>query len=303
MFDVITVGSIAVDLYFKGKSLTKNKERFNLAIGGKYVTDFFDLKIGGGGVNVAIGCYKNGLRPAIVGIIGINHFKKFILDELEKHKITTKFCRFEDQYYNISAILLSENGERTIIHYSTPHKHLIDNNQDLLGITKTSSIYLGNLPDVSLSERKHFLHFFKKRNILTVLNLGVKDCRREKKQLIEILNMVDILIINGHEFAELVKAPYKDINFKDNVINWYIPILNDQIVIITQGEKGSFGYYRGKVFFQKAFSVKKIIDTTGAGDGYTAGFLSSYLKTKDIERSMFNGAKYASHILEKIGAN
>lgn len=114
---------------------------------------------------------------------------------------------------------------------------------------------------------------------------------------------IDILILNGHEFAELVKAPYKDIHFREDVVGWYIKPLKGKIIIITEGKKGSYVYLNGKVSHEKAIEIKKIIDSTGAGDGYSAGFISEYLKTKNIEKSMIKGSIYAARILTKLGAN
>ncbi len=243
-----------------------------------------------------------GLKTAVLGKIGNNLFKKIILEQLENHKISHKLCDFENDYWNISTILLSPKGERSIIHYTSPHQHLFNENE-LKDIAKTQMLYLGNLPDVSLSERIEFLHFLKKRNVPIVVNLGVKDCRRPKDQLQHLLNNVDILIVNGHEFAELVKAPYKDIHFKDNIIDWYIPSLHDRVVVVTEGAAGSYAYCGGNIYHQIAVKPEKIVDTTGAGDAYTAGFISGYLKSGNIPASMEKGAKYAAKILTKIGAN
>ncbi|PIV09062.1 hypothetical protein COS31_05005 [Candidatus Roizmanbacteria bacterium CG02_land_8_20_14_3_00_36_15] len=303
MYDFISTGSISIDLYFSGKSFTFSNQRFQLAVGGKYMADHFYTGLGGGGANVAIGVRRQGWRSAIIGIVGNNPFKKIILSKLKKEKVSDIYCDFIDNYYNISAVLLTEKGERSIIHYISPHRHLFSNNNRLRGITKSRFLYLGNLPDVSLTEREIFLNFFKKKSVMTAVNLGVTDCRRSKNQLKPFLDNVNILILNGHEFAELVKSPYKDINFKDDVISWYIPYLRDQIVVVTEGSKGSFVYYLGKIYYQKADKPEKIVDTTGAGDAYTSGFLSQYLKSKDIGKSMYVGTKYATKILMRVGAN
>jgi sugar/nucleoside kinase (ribokinase family) len=303
MYDLISVGTISVDLYFKGESFTFKDNRFALAVGGKYVANKFDLKIGGGGANVAIGVAHHGFKTAVIGKIGNNPFKKIILDYLKNRHVSTNLIDQEDNYYNLSAILLTQKGERTIIHYASPHQHLFSADNPLSGLIKTKVIYLGNLPDVSLTKRIKFLKFIGKYKIIRILNLGVIDCRRPKPQLKEILNEIDILIVNGYEFSEMVKAPHQDIHFHEDVISWYIPSLFEKIVIITEGERGSFGYYRGKVFYQRALKLAQIVDTTGAGDAYTAGFISEFLKSYDIEKSMKKGAIYASHILAKIGAN
>ena len=303
MFDLISIGGISIDLYFKGNSLTYSDDRFQLAIGGKYLADHFYAGVGGGGTNIAIGAAKHGLKVALMGKIGNNIFKKTILDTLSKHNIFHSLCDIENDYFNVSAILLSAGGERSVIHYMTPHQHLFNEINELKGITKTKMVFLGNLPDVPLEERSQFLHFLNKKGITTIVNLGVKDCRRSVEQLKRLLQCVDILILNGHEFAEMVKAPYKDIHFRSNVIDWYIPQLSDKLVVVTEGANGSYAYYKDEIYNQSAEPLEKIIDSTGAGDGFTADFISQYQKTGDILSSLKIGSVYAAKILCKVGAN
>ncbi len=303
MYDLISIGNISVDLFFKGDSLTFKDDRFQLAVGGKYFVEQFDSCVGGGGANVAIGAAKHGLKSAVLGLIGENSFKKMILHVLEEYKVSTRLCSIEEEYFNISSILLSEKGERSIIHYSTPHQHILGKDVSINRLIDTKVLYLGNVPDVPLAEREMTLNLCKKNHSLTVINLGVKDCRRPKKQLEHLLKKTDILILNGHEFAELVKAQYKDLHFGENVVKWYIPELDETLIIITEGKKGSYAYVADKVVHQKAVEVDKIVDTTGAGDGYTAGFISEYHKSKNVEKAMEKGAHYAARILGKLGAN
>lgn len=303
MFDLISIGNISMDFFFKGDSLTFRNGRFQLAVGGKYFSDYFHESLGGGGANVAIGGSRNGIKTAVLGKIGENSFKKIILEKLHEEHVAIDLCQAEKEYLNISAILLSPKGERSIINYNTPHQHICVNESIYADLKKTTAVYMGNLPDVSLNERHKILTFLKRNSILKIVNLGVSDCRRKKDQIRELLEHVDILIVNGHEFAELVKAPYEDIHFKENVVKWYIPFLKEKIIIVTEGSKGSYVYQGNEIFHQPAVKPAHIVDTTGAGDAYTAAFIARYLKTFDIESSMRSGAHYASHILTKIGAN
>ena len=300
MYDLISVGNICIDLYFKGNTLTNNKERFQLAIGGKYYTDFFHEDIGGGGVNVASGVARLGLRPAIFGKIGNNSFKDVILKKLTDKKISTEFCQIEDDYYKISSILLNEKGERTIIHYETPSRML---KEFLLhkDLKKAKHIYFSPLEHLDLFEKKKMINYMKGDQTLTFVNLSSRDCRRPIKDLTNFFEALDVLIINSHEFSELVKRPYKEINFKNLEIR--LPYLKDRILIITDAEKGSYGYFKDEKYFQEAITTKKIVDTTGCGDAYTAGFIAQYIKSTNIESSMFQGAKSAAEKLGRIGAN
>lgn len=300
MYDLISVGNISIDLYFKGESFTKSNNRFNLAIGGKYYAEFFHEDIGGGAVNVAAGVAKLGLRPAVFGKIGNNPYKDIILKKLSDKKISSEFCEIEEDYYKISTILLTNNGERTIIHYEKPN-HLIKEFFLHKELKKAKNIYFSPLPHLDLAEKKNMIKYMKGDQTMTFVNLSVVDCRRPIKALSEFFDSLDVLIINAYEYSELVKRPYEKIDFRHLDIK--LPYLRDRVLIITDAERGSYGYFKDVRFYQEAVKVKKIVDTTGCGDAYTAGFIAEYIKTKSIPLSMQKAAEYAAKKIGRIGAN
>ncbi|OGK57847.1 hypothetical protein A3I50_00570 [Candidatus Roizmanbacteria bacterium RIFCSPLOWO2_02_FULL_37_9] len=301
MYDFICIGNISIDLYFKGESLTYKDNRFQLAIGGKYFADEFYEDIGGGGCNVAAGLTKHGYKVAVFAKIGNNPFRELILKKLKDKNISSQLCQYQNNYFKISTILLSTNGERTIVNYETPNKlwQGFELNED---IKKAKNVYLGPLPHVDIKEKNKIVNHFKGDKVLTIVNLASTDCQRQKVELNVIFDSLDILIVNSHEFADLVKKDYQLLNFNNNLLE-LLPEIQSKILIITDAEKGSHGYIKKQVFFQPALMPEKILDTTGAGDGYTAGFIAEYFKTKNIKKAMNNGARYAAKILTKIGAN
>ena len=300
MYDLISVGNIAIDLYYKGKTLTNKDGRFQLAIGGKYHADYFHEDIGGGGCNVAVGVAKHGLKTAVFARVGNNPFKETIINKLKQKNVSSEFCQFEENYNIISSILLTDSSERTIISYDTPG-HLAKKFFLHDELKKAKNIYISSLTSVSLEDKIEIITYLKGDKTLTFVNLSIVDCRREPEVLYKIFDSLDVLIINAHEYSELIKKPYKDMNLKNLEIT--LPYLKNRILIITDAEKGSYGYYKNEKYFQKAVEPKKIIDTTGGGDAYTAGFIAEYLKTKNIKFSMESGAKYAAEKLSRIGAN
>lgn len=301
MYDVITLGDITIDLFFKGESLTQKDNRFFLAIGGKYVCDFFYEAVGGGGANVAIGCANFGLNTAVVGKVGENSFKQIIIQKLIKKGVSTEFLITEEEFLNISAILLTDSGERSIIHYLTPNQSLSLSQSIKEKIIKTKIFYMGNLPRISINERCQLLNFLKDHKVVVALNLGVTDCRRPFDEIYNLIKLANIFIVNAHEFADLIKKDYQKINWQENWAKYLK--FNDQILVITDGERGSYLYFQNQVFHQKAFPTKNIIDTTGAGDAFTSGFLSTYLKENDPIKALKTGSEYAVKILKKIGGN
>lgn len=302
MYDVITIGSISIDMYYRGDSLTEKEGRFALALGGKYQVDHFYAGLGGGAANVAIGIQSFGFSAALMGKVGENQFEDLIHNHLKEHKITSALVQKEKEYMKISSILLSQAGERTILHYESPHEHILRTDADLASLEQAKVVYMSNLWRVPLEERKRILSHVAQKKILTVVNLGIADCRRPIEQLESLLHHVNILIINTHEFAEMVKKPFETIDFKKDITDLF-PLLKTKILVITDGNKGAYAYVNGGVLVEAAHEVKHVVDTTGAGDGFSAGFIAGFLEKNNVERALHLGNKRGAHIVQKIGAN
>ncbi len=300
MYDVISIGSIAIDLFFRGDSFTKKEDRFTLAIGGKYNANFFKECLGGGGANVAAGCATHGLSVGVLGKVGLGQFKQIIIQKLLQKFVSIEFLQYDVDYTNISSILISDTGERTIINYQTPNEvfNLSDNIKR--NMVSTKFVYMGNLPDISIPERISILQLFKKNNVKLVLNLGVADCRRDFSEIKPMLDLADMLIINTNEYSEIIKKKKDEIDFKNKDISKKINF-ESKTLVLTDGPKGSYLYSNKKFYHQIAHEPTKRVDTTGAGDAFCAGFISSLVKDSSLELAMESGSKYSAKILEIVG--
>lgn len=302
MSDIVVFGHTTVDLFFKGESFTRKDDRFFLAIGGKYFADSFAEKVGGGGANVSIGIARHGLKPFLVSDISSSPFDKIIEEKLLKEGVDISFCRKGENEFNISCILLSGSGEKTVISYETPNRRFVEKERLERVLDISENFYFANLQEVPLQERIGILKKIKNKGGRIFSNLGVKDCRGDKKHLYEYLSYVDFIIQNTWEFADIVGVEKEKINFKKNLQEIFVKFAG-KVLIITDGKNGSYGYVNGNVYYQPAVEVVKIVDTTGAGDAFTAGFISGILKGKDIKKAMEMGAVYSAKILQKLGAN
>jgi sugar/nucleoside kinase (ribokinase family) len=167
-------------------------------------------------------------------------------------------------------------------------------------ILESKMIFIGNLPDVSISDKLTIMKKCKENDIPIVLNLGVEDCRKDRKDLDLLLELADVCIVNKYEYADMIKKKAdgldltkdcaKEINFQK------------KILVITDSSNGSYAYANKGIIKQQALHPKDIIDTTGAGDAFTSGFLAAYIHNESIENAMRQGAEYASEILGRIGA-
>jgi sugar/nucleoside kinase (ribokinase family) len=300
MYDLVTFGDITMDLFFKGENLTFKEDRFQLALGGKYFVNQFHESLGGGGANVAVGAAHFGLTTAVCARVGESVFKQVIVQKLVKKNVSTEFLIHEKNHLNISSILLTGKGERTIINYQTHESDYALNPLMLNHILESKMIFIGNLPDVSISDKLTIMKKCKENDIPIVLNLGVEDCRKDRKDLDLLLELADVCIVNKYEYADMIKKKAdgldltkdcaKEINFQK------------KILVITDSSNGSYAYANKGIIKQQALHPKDIIDTTGAGDAFTSGFLAAYIHNESIENAMRQGAEYASEILGRIGA-
>lgn len=305
MYDLICVGTTTIDLYYKGNAIPEHDGFFSLALGDKYFTDFFYEGVGGGATNVALGTTKLGLRSTLISEIGQNAFKRVILEKLDLVGVGHTHVIFSHDYINCSTVLLSKTGARTYLNYRTQKTDFLKELPDDSLLSRSRGLYLGNLSHVSEWLRARLLRRAKEKGLPTFVTLGIEDCQRDLHLIDDILKNTNILILNTHEFSTLVRTHYDRIDWKLPIHSEFSHIGLPPIVIVTDGKKGSYGYSGKDVYHEPAIPVTEIVDSSGAGDGFAAGFIYDYLKsgTKQIQSAMKAGSRYASHKLKHLGAN
>jgi len=108
-------------------------------------------------------------------------------------------------------------------------------------------------------------------------------------------NDLDILIGNENEINELANKK----NLLDSVNQ--LKELN-KLIVITRSENGSMAIKNNEIINCNSIKVKEVLDLTGAGDLFAAGFLKEYLDNSDIKKCLETGSMLASKIIQKIGA-
>ena len=106
----------------------------------------------------------------------------------------------------------------------------------------------------------------------------------------------NLLCINYNEAVHLSGLKNHSLNeIADNILG-----LGSDSLIIKQGEDGATFFDKTTSFSVKAYPVNKVMDTTGAGDAFAGGILSSQIAGKNMEESMVAGAAMASFCIENI---
>ena len=132
--------------------------------------------------------------------------------------------------------------------------------------------------------------------LLDTFKLYIDIANKELKHLIK---RVDLFCINFNEAIALSGQNGSDINEMSKAIL----DLGPKSLIIKDGKKGSYFFDSKNQFSIKAYPVKEVIDTTGAGDAYIGGLLMGKMNSMSILDSMKIGAVTASFCIEGIGVN
>ena len=273
-------------------------------------SEFEDLKknikiekiVAGGSVaNTMSGiAYLQG-KPSFIGKINSDSFGEIYKKSLEDINVNFSYLqKKENLSTGASIILITPDSERTMCTYLGISSHLSESDINENNIVNNELIFLeGYLWDKGISEKmfKHAINIAKKNKVKIAMSLSDIFCvTRHKEDFYNLLNNdLDILIGNENEINELTNKK----NLLDSINQ--LKKLN-KLIVITRSDKGSVAIKDNEIINCESTKVDKIIDLTGAGDLFAAGFLKEYLEKSQIKKCLITGSILASKIIQKIGA-
>ena len=200
----------------------------------------------------------------------------------------------------VSVILITPDSERTMCTYLGISSHLAAEDVTENNILDYDLIFLeGYLWDKGISEKmfKHVINLAKKNKVKIAMSLSDIFCvTRHKQDFYNLLkNDLDILIGNENEINELTNK--KNLLESMNQLKEF-----NKLIVVTRSEKGSLAIQNNEIINCDSIKVDKVLDLTGAGDLFAAGFLKEYIEKSDIKHCLSTGSKLASQIIQKIGA-
>ena len=273
-------------------------------------SEFEDLKknikiekiVAGGSVaNTMSGiAYLQG-KPSFIGKINSDSFGEIYKKSLEDINVNFSYLqKNENLSTGASIILITPDSERTMCTYLGISSHLSESDINENNIINNELIFLeGYLWDKGISEKmfKHAINIAKKNKVKIAMSLSDIFCvTRHKEDFYNLLNNdLDVLIGNENEINELTNKK----NLLDSINQ--LKKLN-KLIVITRSDKGSVAIKGNEIINCESTKVDKIIDLTGAGDLFAAGFLKEYLEKYEIKKCLMTGSILASKIIQKIGA-
>ncbi len=308
MYDIITFGSAAQDIHVKSKAfkILKNEGDFQtgegicLALGSKINVEDITFLSGGGGTNTAATFAKQGFRTAFCGGIGVDISGLEIVRELKHLRVDTRFIVKKKEKHTNTSVIISNTGEdRTILVYRGASDDVNSKDIPWKKIRKTKWFYIAPLAGLLCDSFGEIVDFAKTNNIKVAINPSIQQLSLPHEKLKSILQKVDILFLNQEEASYLTKIPFQ----QETEIFKKIDEICPGIAVMTKGGEGTVVSDGKYLYSALPLDDRKIVDTTGAGDSFAAGFLSEYIRSNgDIEKSIQLGLANSEANLTEVGA-
>jgi len=252
---------------------------------------------GGSVANSIVGISQLGDKTGFIGKISDDEFGSKYEEGLKKENVEYFYSKKKERLpTGTCLILVTPDSERTMCTFLGTAGKINENDVNSDAIKKSEIIFLeGYLWDEG-EPKKAFNKAINNANKVA-MSLSDQFCvDRHKSHFLELVkNKLDITFANEQEITSLIDA--KDFN---EVINFSKQL--NKLVVVTRGEKGAVAIQGEKVIESGIHQNLKILDLTGAGDLFAAGFLHGYINKLSIKESLEKGTEMSSKVIQQIGA-
>jgi|TARA_B100000035_G_scaffold145413_1_gene123802 sugar/nucleoside kinase (ribokinase family) len=310
-YDIVGIGNAIVDIiaevddkYLSQNNIDKGSmSLIDFEIANKIGSEVEIIKIisGGSVANSIVGISQQGLKTAFIGKVNHddlgNEFKKGLMEENVEFKYSPDTSQ---NYTGRCIILVTSDAERTMNTYLGISQQLTENDIDMKVIENSSILYLeGYLWDLDEAKNAIKKSILKAKASSTLVAFSMSDAfcvDRFREEFFEIVNdFADIIFANESEIKSLFQTD--DLEYVKNEC-----MKKNKIFAITLGSKGALIIKQNEIFKIDPEIIDNLVDTTGAGDLFAAGFLSEYIKSQQIDSCGKFGVKLASQIIQRFGA-
>lgn len=300
MTDVLVVGSVCIDMFVDTQDKLFSPKKKDFPFGEKILLSGVKVKVGGGAYNVASDMHCMQVKPLLVTKVGCGSNGHLVERDFKAKGLSTRGLVKDtgcDDNTGLSVILDAKGHDRTIL-VTKGVNDLLHASELPKFSTKIPYVFLTSMLGESL---KTEIAVAKKMSphSLVIYNPSHYVVAAGRKKIDPLLKHVDVLFFNKEEAQILLGAS------KRTSIKSLLKQLKDIIstfVIITDGAKGVFAY-DGQTFYHVAPDPNvKVVETTGAGDAFGAGFTSALVHGVPQEQALCYGVALSQDVISHVGA-
>ncbi len=282
-FDLLVVGRPSVDVMFGGlhewPSLGKDVDADGIGV------------CAGTSFNTPAAANRLGLRVAYVATIGNDLWSRMILEEFQAEGLSTEFVRIEDRPLPGVSVALNFEGDRGFVtHWGSagPYEEQLEARAaDVARRVDAAHLhaYVDEMPELESIACD--------RGMTISLDASGGSWWSSSRPLAEALSKADVVLANESEAAAMTGQPDPELALER--LGEHCPC-----VAIKRGSRGALGLAGGRVQAVPADPVE-VVDTTGAGDCFNAGFLAGWLRGFALEESLTLGVICGSRSVGEFG--
>ena len=252
---------------------------------------------GGSVANSMVGMSQLGSKVGFIGKVSDDEFGSKYEEGLKKENVKYFYSKKREELpTGTCLILVTPDSERTMCTFLGTAGKINENDVDANIVKQSELIFLeGYLWDEG-EPKKAFEKAINNSNKVA-MSLSDQFCvDRHKPHFLDLVkNKLDITFANEQEITSLINAEKFDdvVNFSNQL---------GKLIVITRGEKGAVAIRGNEIVECGVQKNLKIVDLTGAGDLFAAGFLHGYVNKLSIKECLEKATEMSSRVIQQIGA-
>lgn len=296
-YDIISIGDASLDTFTRIDnasllcSLNKEQCWFCLNYAEKIPIAELKFTLGGNACNNAVGSSRMGMKAAFYSIIGDDDSGRRILEQIKKEKVSPEYVVVQKGKPTNYSVVLTFKTERTILVYHYPR------NYSLPKLAPSAWLYLTSMGKGFEKIHRSLLSQLKFNGTKLAFNPGTHQLLAGKKALESVLKACSVLILNKEESLMILGQP--SITPMKEIMK-HLHALGPDIVVVTDGSNGAYGFDGHRCYFMKVMP-SKVVQRTGAGDSFSTGVVAALFHNRSLPEALQWGAANAASVIEHIG--
>lgn len=294
MFDIISIGDATIDTFILVNDVDIKDiggvKKAVISWGDKLPVQEFYRTVAGNAANNAVGSSRLGMNTAFYTVLAHDTGGREIVYKMEKEGVASRYIEKNDKHPTNNSIVLSHKGERTIFVY---HEH---RNYKLPNFVASHWVYLTSMADGFDRIYKDLARYIDRYKVKLGFNPGTFQLRAGVKKNHVILMRTELLSVNVEEAQLWVGECGRD---PEELCKRLVK-LGPKSVVLTDGSQGAYSYSNEGFYYMPQYPGPKV-EATGAGDGFTTGYIAALFYGKKHDEALRWGPINAGHVVQQIG--
>lgn len=299
MFDLISIGDAVIDTFVPLTDahvhFDENTRELCLRYGDKIPVGDSISQVAGNAANSAVGGARLKLKTAAYINVGGDHDGQRIKGHLKEEGVDIRYVVVNKNLPSNHHVVLNYKGERTILIFHQPFKY------NLPDLDQSKWVYFTSLSPTFVESNiiNQLENYLERTGARLLYNPGTYQMKANVKKNPRLLSLTEIFVINKEE-AKRILIGKDDADIPVKKLMKDLADLGPKMVVITDGEDGSYGF-DGEKYYHLGIFPAKLVEMTGAGDGYATGVLAGLFHGESLPDAMRWGAANGASVVEQIG--